>query len=228
MVTKKHKHFIGIDLAWKRTNRSFVVVLDQQSTIIYQKELAFDEIKPFLTSHIDPKEAIIGVDAPLVVTNSSGNRSTEVAFLKEYAKYKLGAYPVNRQLLARTYGGIIGEELREALKDYQMVEVYPHATILNLFNSGKVLPYKYKKGRNKAFYIDQLEIYSQFLDCVVRGVDGELFNSSTIKSLKVYEDYLDSITCAYTLYYCYQYPNRCKIYGSKQEGALIVPTSMPD
>lgn len=222
MVINHCNHFIGIDLAWKRLNSSFVVVLDRDATIIHQQLLTFDEILPFLQEHIDPSEAIIGVDAPLVVTNESGNRSTEVAFLKDYAKYKLGAYPVNRQLMIRTYGGIIGEELLSILDGYEMVEVYPHATILNLFNGGKVLPYKYKKGRNKAFYLEQLGIYSEYLEGVVSGLNRKLFDSSTIKSLKVYEDYLDSITCAYTLYHAslHQYQS----YGSKEEGLLIVPT----
>ncbi|MEA2027562.1 MAG: DUF429 domain-containing protein [Campylobacterota bacterium] len=218
------KKFVGIDLAWKRTNPSFVVVLDQDACITYQKELAFDNILPFLQTQIEPNEAIIGVDAPLIVNNETGNRSTEIEFLKSYSKYRLGAYPVNRQLLMRSYGGIIGEELCCLLRNYKMVEVYPHATILNLFNDRKVLPYKYKKGRNKAFYIEQLGIYSDYLDQVITGLDRELFDTSTIKSIKVYEDYLDSITCAYTLYHQHKYPNQSEIYGSKEEGLLIVPT----
>jgi len=221
---QNRKKFVGIDLAWKRTNPSFVVVLDQDARIMYQKKLEFDKILPFLQTQIEPKEAIIGVDAPLIVNNETGNRRTEIEFLKSYSKYRLGAYPVNRQLLLRTYGGIIGEELCSLLNEYKMVEVYPHATILNLFNDRKVLPYKYKKGRNKAFYIEQLKIYGAFLDTVVGNIDHSLLDTSTIKTLKVYEDYLDSITCAYTLYYYHRYPTKYEIFGSTEEGLLIVPT----
>jgi len=218
---KNKKYFIGIDLAWKRRNRSYVVVLDSMANIIHSHSLSFDEIAPFLQQHIDPSEAIIGVDAPLIVNNESGNRCTEVEFLKSYSKYKLGAYPVNRRLLTKSYGLIVGEELSKILKAYELVEVYPHATILNLFNDAKVLPYKYKKGRNKAFYMEQLVRYTGFLESVTPNLDKKLFDGSTLKTLKKYEDYLDSITCAYSLYYANKY--NYESYGSQEEGLLIVP-----
>ncbi|KIM09643.1 MAG: hypothetical protein KU38_08880 [Sulfurovum sp. FS08-3] len=216
------EYFVGIDLGWKLDNRSFTVILDNHAGIIHQEYLALMEIKPFLDSTIDAQKAIISIDAPLIVHNETGNRMAEVEFLREYGRYKLGVYPINRNLLLKSYGAIVGEEISRSMPNYKLVEVYPHATILNLFNNGKVLPYKYKKGRNKAFYIEQLQIYSQFLHRVVERINESLWDSSTLKTLKYYEDYLDSIACAYTLYHAKHFGY--KSFGNENEGLLIVPT----
>jgi predicted RNase H-like nuclease len=225
MVKRMQEYFIGIDLAWKRKNRSFIIAIKGMNatpTVIDTTYADFDEIDPYIKQY-DPTSTLIGIDAPLIVNNESGNRQTEIDFLKDYAKYGLGVYPVNRQLLLKTYGVLTGVELFTKMPSYSFIEVYPHATILNLFHNQKVLPYKYKKGRNKAFYIEQLEIYTDYLSGVIDNINLKLFDTSTLKTLKHYEDYLDSITCAYTVYYCEKYPELCQKFGSKYNGLLYVP-----
>ncbi len=226
MLSSPKSRFIGIDLAWSRKNKSFIVIIEErknQPTIIGARHLELDETIGVLQGLEEKERCIIGVDAPLVVRNETGNRTTEVEFLRDYSRYRLGVYPVNRTLFRKTYGMIAGEELMKRSGGCDIVEVYPHATILELFNDRKVLPYKYKRGRNKAFYTEQLSIYTDMLSSRIGGVDRTLFDTSTLRSLKLCEDYLDSVTCAYTLYYCAKYPGLCRRYGSTEDGLLIVP-----
>ena len=157
--------------------------------------------------------AIVGVDAPLEVKNTTGNRDIEINFLRDYSSKRLGAYPVNRQLLTKNHNIIVGEKLCENVVQVlgeTIFEVYPHATIMNCFH-GNVLPYKRKKGRNVAFIKEQLKILENYISSVVHGEIKKDLNELKGLRLKHYEDMLDAIVCAYTLYYCEK--NEFKLYG---------------
>lgn len=134
-------YFIGIDLAWHPNNPSGVALL-QDNKVIYADVLdSLDSVIDFINLYPD---AIIGVDAPLIVENQTGNRDIEKQFLKDFASKKLGVYPVNRELLLKTNSTIVGEILSSNISQKlgsDLFEVYPHATIMNCFH-GEVLPYK--------------------------------------------------------------------------------------
>jgi len=228
--------FIGIDLAWSKNNKSFVVILQEKNTklkIISCDYLLFDNIIPFILKHSQNFNTIIAIDAPIIINNDFGNRQTEIDFLKSFSQYKLGAYPVNKNLFLKLYGSISGVDLYNNLKkiDYKIglnnpksiIEVYPHASIMTLYNNMKVLPYKYKKGRNKEFLINQLNIYTSYLKQDISNIDENLFQTSTLKTIKKYEDYLDSIMCAYSAYYAKTYTSECDLFGDTNIGLLVVP-----
>jgi predicted RNase H-like nuclease len=211
----RNMKYIGIDLAWSSKNNSGVAIIENNQVEYCDILPSLDDVINFISQHPD---AIVGVDAPLVVENETGNRDIEIEFLKDFAKYKLGVYPVNKKLLEFD-GKITGIELRENISQKlgsTLFEVYPHATILRCFH-GKVLPYKRKKGRDTAFIKEQLNILQNYLQ---NSLQGEfLTNISKLKgkSLKEHEDKLDAIVCAYTLYYCHKH--RCK----KYKDILVVP-----
>ena len=193
--------YLGVDLAWSKNNFSALSILEDNILIqtVYLK--SDDDILNYI---LEIKPDKIGVDAPLEVLNSSGTRDIENSFLKDFAKYKLGVYPVNKSIMDRLYGGNRAEELFKKLQNYQLrinlFEVYPHATILRCFTKDKVLPYKRKKGRSSPFIREQLNIFQNYIEDVIIDFNRYDVDNCMVKDLKVIEDKLDSIVCAYTLY----------------------------
>lgn len=198
-------YYIGVDLAWSENNYSGVCLLRDNKLLYCDVIKDLDDIAEFINRH---PEAKVGIDAPLLVENISGNRDVEVEFLKDYSKKKLGAYPVNRNLLSDKNGNIRGELLKNKITQKlggDLFEVYPHATILECFHSS-VLPYKKKKGRSIEFIKQQLMTLLHYLQSELEF--GYELNINTLKGekLKHFEDKLDAIVCAYTLYYCDRNP----------------------
>lgn len=209
-------YYIGIDLAWGEKNPSGFCVLqdDSKSLKILQLELLYslEEILSAIEQYSSGTIAV-GIDAPLIIPNESGNREIEKKFNTDFSKYKISMLPVNRKIMSKYSSDIRSEVLYEALvkcgferrvdAEKSIFEVYPHATIAVCFNNYAILPYKRKKGRNTAFIKKQLEIYRNYIKKVVDDCTffDEKIDSLRGKRVKDYEDKLDAITSAYTLYY---------------------------
>ncbi len=161
----------------------------------------------------------IAVDAALEVKNESGTRAVERALLKDFAQYKLGIYPINKKIMDKLYGGNRAEELFARLQEYtlreNLFEVYTHATIIRCFTYNCVLPYKRKKGRTTAFIKEQLTLLQHYLLDATSGLEPYDISGSNTRELKIIEDKLDSIVCAYTLY-------RSACVGFDSYGGLLV------
>ena len=230
--------YIGIDLAWGENNPSGICALekalDSDKLQILEIQLLFSikDILEFITSY-EEYNIHIGVDAPLVIPNESGNREIEKKFNKDFATYKISMLPVNRKLIQKFSPKLRSEELfleleklgfsRDMTSDKSIFEVYTHSTIAVCFNDYKILPYKRKKGRDTAFIKEQLRIYQSYLLSVIDShtvleEDLELLKG---KKLKNYEDLLDSITCAYCIYYSQK--NRVKFYAVDGMDTFVTP-----
>lgn len=230
--------FIGIDLAWGEKKLSGFCVLQETKTklkildvkLIKSIDDIIDEIDKYKHLHV-----YVGVDAPLVVPNETGNREIEKKFNKDFAKYKISMLPANRKLLTKYSPTIRSEELflklqecgfkRDFSHDKVIYEVYTHSTIAMCFNNHEILPYKRKKGRDTIFIKEQLNIYKKYLQKELH-VD-ELFkeNIEDIRGqkLKDYEDKLDACTCAYSMYYCQN--NDMKFYQVDGVDTFVTPIS---
>lgn len=210
--------YIGIDLAWSEHNTSGVALIENGKLIYANTLIGLENIINFIKKY---PNAIVGIDAPLKIENETGNRDIEKQFLKDFSKYKLGVYPINKNLLLKTCKILAGVEVQKAIPQklgVTLFEVYPHATILKCFNNNKVLPYKAKKGRDTQFIKSQLKILHGYLNNVI-DMDLDIsFEELKGKKIKDCEDILDAITCAYTLMYCEKNP--CKIYGEIFKVAL--------
>jgi predicted RNase H-like nuclease len=193
--------YLGIDFAWSKNNYSALTLLHNNKFIETQYLQSDEDILEYIQSI---KPDFIGVDAALEVKNDTGNRIIENSILKDFAKYKLGVYPINKNIMDKLYGGNRAEELFAQLDDFELrknlFEVYTHATIVRCFTKNHVLPYKRKKGRTTPFIKEQLKILHQYLDGVVSSLPLYEIDSSKSKDLKVIEDKLDSIVCAYSLF----------------------------
>jgi predicted RNase H-like nuclease len=193
--------YLGIDFAWSKNNFSALTILEDNKFIETVYLQSDEEILEYIQKNTPD---MIGVDAALEVKNETGNRIIENQILKEYAKYKLGVYPINKNIMDKLYGGNRAEELFAKLDNYKLrenlFEVYTHATILRCFTKDRVLSYKRKKGRTTPFIKEQLEILQNYLDEVVEGIEPYNISEFKSKDLKEIEDKLDSIVCAYSLY----------------------------
>jgi len=230
--------YIGIDLAWGDKNLSGFCVLTpyKKSLKIIDIKLlkSIDDIVTEIRKYKDNK-VYIGLDAPLLVPNEDGNRECEKLFNKDFAKYKVSMLPVNRKLLTKYNSNIRSEILYKRLledgfernynSDKVIFEVYPHSTIAMLFNNHKILPYKRKKGRNTEFIREQLVIYKKYLAKVIFPHTILKSDVASLKGqgLKSFEDMLDAITCAYTIYFCQN--NERKFYKVDDEDTFVTPIS---
>lgn len=228
--------FIGIDLAWGEKNLSGFCVLipDSDKLKILDIKLlkSIDEIIYEINRYSDYK-VHVGVDAALVIPNEDKNREIEKEFNKDFSKYKISMLPVNRKILTKYSQTIRSEVLFDSLsklgfeRDYNskkvIFEVYPHSTIAVCFNDYKILKYKRKKGRSVDFIKEQLKTYKDYLSEVISknsffDTDIDMLKGA---SLKDFEDKLDSITCAYTLFYCKN--KRCKHYSVNSKDTFVTP-----
>lgn len=230
--------FIGIDLAWGEKNLSGFCALQkcadsEKLKIIEIKLLKYTEEILRLIQNYKDDSVYVGIDAPLVIPNDSGNRDIEKNFNKDFCKYKISMLPVNRKIMSKYSQNIRSEELYKLLamngfvRDYEsdktVFEVYPHSTIAVCFNNMKILPYKRKKGRDTEFIKRELLTYKNYLLSVIGTHPILEIDVDELKGqrLKDYEDMLDSITCAYTMFYC-KY-NRCKQYSVDGIDTFITP-----
>lgn len=244
-------YFVGIDLAWSGKNGSGISIIegDEKSSKLIKTEIkkTDEEIINFIRENIGKNEAIISIDAPLVVPNESGRRLAEAKVGELFRKFNAGAHPSNRKRLSSWDGRIRGEDIAKLLekegylhiplnKKYEKIrsffEVYPHPSIVVLFKLDKILKYKAKPKRDYEFRYNEFEKYIKHLKNLSKS-DTKLILTKEIleinvrelkaKKLKSYEDALDSILCAYIAYYAWKNPEKCLVLGNIKEGYITTP-----
>ncbi|MYE24353.1 MAG: DUF429 domain-containing protein [Gammaproteobacteria bacterium] len=106
-------HFIGIDLAWaekSKPNESGAVMLDQAGTVVHAGwVVGVEEVLDWLDRHA-PADALLFVDAPLVVNNAGGQRLCEKEVGQRYWRWRVAGNSTNRR--SRNLAGVT---LRRAL-----------------------------------------------------------------------------------------------------------------
>ncbi len=242
--------FIGIDLAWSARNPSGGAII-RDSQLVSQVGTLSDnaEILRYVATHLQPTEgAVIAIDAPLRVPNSTGSRACDRALSMEWRQYEAGALPANRKLLARA-GVVRGEALvagfaatwgfrqilpiPQQMQGRYLCEVFPHPAHVSLFDLPKTLKYKAKAGRTMAVRQQAFRRYQQLLASLttatpaLRGTADLLRQEVSAlrgQKLKAYEDTLDAVTCAYTAAYLWHHgPSHTCIYGTVDAGHILTP-----
>lgn len=239
--------FVGIDLAWSPKNGSGITVLegDRRKVDLVSSDvvLSDDEIVNYVRERVGEDNAIISIDAPLLVPNKKGRRVAEevVGFL--FRRYNAGAHPANRERLSSWSGSIRGEDITKLLekegfvhdpyirkleKSRKLFEVYPHPSIVVLFNLDSILKYKSKPNRDYAFRWKEFERYQEYLSGLPGlNLPAEIARADVRKlrgkALKAHEDRLDSILCAYLSYYAWLNPSKCAVLGNMKKGYILTP-----
>ena len=108
-------YFVGLDLAWGEKNKTGVAVVDDDGVLVEISAQTDDAsilkaVKPFVAD-----DCVVGIDAPLIVTNPKGNRPCEAALNKDFAKFQAGAHPSNTgkpEFANGTRGGRLADATR--------------------------------------------------------------------------------------------------------------------
>jgi predicted RNase H-like nuclease len=212
--------FIGIDMAWNiEENHSGVAALvgdvaQVRLDAVSSGVTSMVGIVEFVQVHV-ARDAVVAIDASLVVKNETGQRPCETEIATEFGKYRASCHTSN---LGRPYAttgmGLVQELSQEGFRhDFQIeqakqkagrwiFEVYPHPAMVRLFHLKRII--KYKKGTVSQKRAGLAE-YRSHLQALAAGSSG-LFRSAVFDGLKAqdlaelrgealkrYEDTLDAV-----------------------------------
>jgi predicted RNase H-like nuclease/ppGpp synthetase/RelA/SpoT-type nucleotidyltranferase len=238
-------YFVGVDLAWGEKKPTGLAVLDAQGRLVHVSTVGPDEevlaaLEPYVAD-----ECLVAIDAPLIVRNATGNRPAEAALNRDFARFDAGAHPANTS--KAEFSGVPRGARVSALLGLDMnprsgrrrraIEVYPHPATISLFRLGRTLKYKNKPGRT----FEQLRDALRTLMGLVEGLAGATpamdvsgpawealasrVGSATRKSeLRVVEDQVDAVVCAYVALLVVREPARTTTYGDFETGYVVTPT----
>lgn len=249
-------HFVGVDLAWGDRRPTGLAVLDDEGYLLHVSAAATDdEIVAALAPYVED-DCLVAIDAPLIVTNATGNRPAEAALNKDFARFDAGAHPSNTgkpEFRDQPRGARIAARLGLDMnprsgRARRAVEVYPHPATVALFRLGRTLKYKNKPGRDLEQLRSELIVLLGLLEGLASAdppllVSGhaadrraartwQVLRSAVEKAgrkseLRVVEDQVDAVICAYVALFATRQQKRTTTYGDFETGYIVTPT-LPD
>lgn len=237
--------FLGIDLGWK-TGASGLCCLIWQNNQLQLLDLDRRQSIADILSWVDTfapatTPAIIAVDAPTLIPNTTGMRVPDTLTHKLFHRYHAACYPANlgRPFAQRTVEFGLSLEAKgfahaaiikpQKLGRYQ-IEVYPHPAIVNLFGLERIL--KYKKGKLAERRAELIKLRDYILNYLPNLEPKLNLNELpeiplTGLAMKSVEDQLDSLICAYVAaYWWFWGTERNLVLGDYSTGYIVVPNSL--
>ncbi len=242
-------YLVGVDLAWGEKKPTGLAVLDERGHLVHVSAAGPDEevvaaLEPFVAG-----DCLVAVDAPLVVRNATGNRPAEAALNRDFARFDAGAHPANtgkREFSGVPRGARISSSLGLDMnprsgRSRRAIEVYPHPATVALFRLGRTLKYKNKPGRTfeqlRGELLTLMGLLEGLVDatpamdvrCPVWAALSAAAESAVRKSqLRVVEDQVDAVVCAYVALLAVRDPARTTTYGDFETGYIVTPTLPAD
>jgi predicted RNase H-like nuclease/ppGpp synthetase/RelA/SpoT-type nucleotidyltranferase len=245
-------YFVGVDLAWGERKPTGLAVLDEDGRLVHVSAAGGDEeIAAQLAPYVEG-DTVVAIDAPLIVRNATGNRPAEAALNRDFARFDAGAHPANTgkpEFSGTPRGARIAAQLGLDMnprsgRARRAIEVYPHPATVALFGLGRTLKYKNKPGRSLDQLRGELLVLMGLLDGLA-AADPPLLvghgagrpgtspwaalvaaaERATRKSeLRVVEDQVDAVVCAYVALFATREPGRTTTYGDFETGYIVTPT----
>lgn len=234
--------FIGIDLAWQsQRNPSGAVALLGSGDRIEIAEVApplrgLPAIHDFIQRHAIGT-TVIAIDAPLIITNSSGQRRCERELSQRFGgqhaschSSNLSLYPNAASVQLATWLASLGFVHAIAGAPLAMLEVYPHAAYIALFELPSIIRYKRGSAADKCAglrivqeKLARLPIeQSAALDDLLKR-DPAAFRG---KDRKSFEDSLDALLCAFLAYHFWWHgAPHWTMFGDREDGYIANPNS---
>ncbi|WP_262851810.1 DUF429 domain-containing protein [Mumia quercus] len=245
-------YFVGVDLAWGERKPTGLAVVDAAGQLVHVSAAQTDDD---IVAALEPYTAgrcLVAIDAPLIVTNATGNRPAEAALNRDFARFDAGAHPSNTgkaELADKPRGARLAARLGldmnpRSRRPRRAIEVYPHPATIALFRLGRTLKYKSKSGRD----LEQLRGELMVLLGLVEGLSaadprlvvdtseaGDTWRAmrAAVESagrkseLRVVEDQVDAVLCAYVGLFATRHPEQTTTYGDVETGYIVTPT-LPD
>jgi len=240
-------YFVGVDLAWGQRSPTGVAALDSNGALCHVAVAGDDadvlaQLTPFVGG-----DCVVAFDAPLVVTNASGNRPCEAALNRDFRRFDAGAHPANTGLTWFADGGRAARLCTALDLDLdprsssprRALEVYPHAASVVLFGLDRTLKYKQKQGRDfpqlqsellrLIDFIEGLRTASPAIDLRSAGWTDlrHSVQTATRKAhLRRAEDPIDAVLCAYIARFASERPNDVTVYGETETGCIVTPAQL--
>ena len=242
-------HFVGIDLAWGERKPTGLAVLNQDGGLVHVSTVQTDdEIMAALGPYVGGGEdCLVAIDAPLIVRNPTGNRPAEAALNRDFARFDAGAHPANtgkpefsRTPRGATLSGLLGLDLNpRSGRARRAIEVYPHPATVALFRLGRTLKYKNKPGRDRSTLQAELQLLMSLIEGLAEAEPAMLVDrpgsgwpelvkavagAERKSQLRVVEDQVDAVVCAYIALFATRAPERTTTYGDFEDGYIVTPT----
>jgi predicted RNase H-like nuclease/ppGpp synthetase/RelA/SpoT-type nucleotidyltranferase len=234
-------HYVGIDLAWGDQQPTGLAVLDEDAKLLHVSTVRTDEQVAIALAPYAEGPCLVGIDAPLIVRNPTGSRPAEKALSKDFRRFEAGTHPSNTGKPEFAFG-TRGARLCKLLgldmdprsgRDRRAIEVYPHPATVVLFSLGRTLKYKDKRGRDLDLLRGELLTLMRHVESVVTtdaawtGLRARVETATRKSELRVVEDQVDAVVCAYVALFADRWPARTTTYGDFETGYIVTPT-LPD
>ena len=243
-------YFAGVDLAWAGRNPTGVAAVDDNGDLVQLGAVRDDgavlaALLPYVRG-----DCLVAFDAPLVVTNRTGQRPAEAALNRDFRRFEAGAHPANTTKpefadvprgarLARAMG--LDMDPRSSATR-RAIEVYPHPATVVLFKLARTLKYKAKPGRDVARLRSELLLLMDGVEKLaharvpmrVASHDGwaelrrQVATAQRKSQLRRAEDPVDAVVCAYVALYAQRCPAGITIYGDFATGYIVTPSLPPE
>jgi predicted RNase H-like nuclease len=239
-------YFVGVDLAWGGRKPTGVAVVDADGHLVHLDVARADaDVLAALAPYVRG-DCLVAFDAPLVVTNPTGQRSAEAALNRDFRRFEAGAHPCNTAK-PEFAGAPRAARLAEALgldmdprspAARRAIEVYPHPATVVLFRLERTLKYKAKPGRDVARLKSELLRLMDGVEKLARtavplhvenhygwaGLRRQVVAAQRKSELRRAEDPVDAVVCAYVALYAHRRPAEVTIYGDLATGYIVTPS----
>ena len=239
-------YFVGVDLAWGEKRPTGLAVLDANGRLTHLSAQSTDETIVAAVSPYVAGDCLVAIDAPLVVTNATGNRPAEAALNRDFARFDAGAHPSNtgKPQFSGTPRGArlasaLGLDIDPASRSpRRAIEVYPHPATVALFRLGRTLKYKNKPGRPltqlRSELLRLIELLAGLADAPTplrldgsgewRALVASVKAAERKSQLRRAEDQIDAVVCAYIALFAERHPDLVTTYGDYLTGYVVTPT----
>ncbi|HTX96156.1 MAG TPA: DUF429 domain-containing protein [Mycobacterium sp.] len=243
-------YFAGVDLAWAGRNPTGVAVVDVEGRL-RQIGAARDDaaVLAGLAPYVQG-DCVVAFDAPLVVTNPTGQRPAEAALNRDFRRFEAGAHPANTAKPefvdvprgARLAGALGLDMDPRSSAPRRAIEVYPHPATVVLFRLERTLKYKAKPGRDLARLKSELLLLMDGIERLAHAavplyvadhddwveLRRQVVTAQRKSALRRAEDPVDAVVCAYVALYAERRPTDVAIYGDFATGYIVTPALPPD
>ena len=237
-------HHIGIDLAWGERRPTGLAVLDDRGRLVHVSSVRTDEEILAALAAYTSGPCLVAFDAPLIVTNPTGQRPAEKALAADFRRFEAAPHPSNTGRAEFADGGRAAR-LASAMgldtdprsgRSRRAIEVYPHPATIVFFGLPRTLKYKHKQGRDLELLRSELLTLVGHLETLVdtggdpaagpvwAGLRAQVEDAVRKSQLRVVEDQVDAVLCAAIGRFADREPARTTIYGDRETGYIVTPS----